>query len=484
MTMAALMLAIGVFQPAPCDLKDAPAGFEQTHRVECGWVAVPRDPGQPDGKTLRLWTARIQATGTARPDPILYVNGGPGIATVDSVLPALPDSKTLPMLRAGRDVILFDQRGSGRSEERMCPELGKQMAAVADLGLDPAAEEDRNRELFVQCRAALDAQGVDLGAYTTRATVADMEVLRKAFGAPQWNLAAVSYGTLVALDAMRVHPASVRSAILNSPYPPNSAAWAEQATSTSEAYRAIGRACSAQPACARKFGDVSAKLEETLARLDRAPVMDGERKITGRLFASALWPVAVQSALLKYVPLAIDRAHAGDAEAIKGLVREFASGNAFGENSRALGLAIACQEGGRTREAYARARALYPALVSAAPDDAFDRLCAAYRPGFADASFFAPVASRIPTLMYAGGLDPAVPVVDAYHALRFLENATVVEVPDAAHAPMGRDDCTRGIGVAFLANPGRAPDLACMAQREKMAFALDGLAGLYSPPGK
>ena len=321
MTMAALMLAIGVFQPAPCDLKDAPAGFEQTHRVECGWVAVPRDPGQPDGKTLRLWTARIQATGTARPDPILYVNGGPGIATVDSVLPALPDSKTLPMLRAGRDVILFDQRGSGRSEERMCPELGKQMAAVADLGLDPAAEEDRNRELFVQCRAALDAQGVDLGAYTTRATVADMEVLRKAFGAPQWNLAAVSYGTLVALDAMRVHPASVRSAILNSPYPPNSAAWAEQATSTSEAYRAIGRACSAQPACARKFGDVSAKLEETLARLDRAPVMDGERKITGRLFASALWPVAVQSALLKYVPLAIDRAHAGDAEAIKGLVR-------------------------------------------------------------------------------------------------------------------------------------------------------------------
>lgn len=462
MTMAALMLAIGVFQPAPCDLKDAPAGFEQTHRVECGWVAVPRDPGQPDGKTLRLWTARIQATGTARPDPILYVNGGPGIATVDSVLPALPDSKTLPMLRAGRDVILFDQRGSGRSEERMCPELGKQMAAVADLGLDPAAEEDRNRELFVQCRAALDAQGVDLGAYTTRATVADMEVLRKAFGAPQWNLAAVSYGTLVALDAMRVHPASVRSAILNSPYPPNSAAWAEQATSTSEAYRAI------EP-------------REGLLELGRDVA---ELPCAGRLFASALWPVAVQSALLKYVPLAIDRAHAGDAEAIKGLVREFASGNAFGENSRAQGLAIACHEGGRTRDAYARARALYPALVSAAPDDAFDRLCAAYRPGFADASFFAPVASRIPTLMYAGGLDPAVPVVDAYHALRFLENATVVEVPDAAHAPMGRDDCTRGIGVAFLANPGRAPDLACMAQREKMAFALDGLAGLYSPPGK
>jgi pimeloyl-ACP methyl ester carboxylesterase len=481
MAMATLMLAVGVFQPAPCDLKDAPADFERSHRVECGWVAVPRDPARTDGKTLRLWTARIKASGPARPDPILYVNGGPGIATVDSVLPALPDSKTLPMLRAGRDVILFDQRGSGRSEERMCPELGKQMAAVADLGLDPAAEEDRTRELFVQCRASLDAQGMDLGAYSTRATVADMEVLRKAFGAPQWNLAAVSYGTLVALDAMRMHPASVRSAILNSPYPPNSFAWAEQATSTAEAYRAIGRACSAQPPCAQKFGDVAAKLEETLARLDRTPVVDGERRITGRLFASALWPVAVQSALLKFVPLAIDRAHAGDAEAIKGLVRAFASGNAFGENSRAQGLAIACHEGGRTREAYARARALYPALVSAAPDDTWDRLCAAYRPDYADASFFAPVASAIPTLMYAGGLDPAVPVGDAYQALRFLENATVVEVPDAAHAPMGRDECTRGIGAAFLADPLRTPDLTCMATRERMAFALDGLAELYTP---
>ena len=484
MTMAALMLAVGLFQPAPCDLKDVPADFERKHGVECGWVSVPRDPGHAGTRTLRLWTARIRASGTAEPDPVLYVNGGPGIATVDSVLPALSDSKTLPMLRANRDIILFDQRGSGRSEERMCPDLGKQMAAVADLGLEPAAEDERNRALFVQCRAELDAQGIDLDAYTTRATVADMEVLRQAFGAQQWNLAAVSYGTLVALDAMRTHPASVRSAILNSPFPPNSIAWAEQATSTAEAYRAIGRACSAQPTCARRFGDVETKLAETLARLDRTPLPDGERRITGRLFASALWPVAVQSSLLKYVPLAIDRAHAGDAEAIRGLVRSFASGNAFGENSRAQGLAIACHESGRTRELYARARALYPALVSAAPDDAWDRLCAAYRPGYADPSFFAPVASAIPTLMYAGGLDPAVPVADAYQALRFLDKATVVEVPDAAHAPMGRDDCTRSIAAAFLADPQRAPDLACMATRETMAFALDGLAELYAPPGK
>jgi pimeloyl-ACP methyl ester carboxylesterase len=482
MSIASLALAAGLFQVAPCDLRDGPANAERELGVECGWITVPREHGKPGTRTLRLWAARIKATGTAKADSLLFINGGPGVETVGRLLPALPTSENLRALRADRDILLFDQRGSGRSEEALCPGLGKQLAAVSDLGLSPRDEDDRGRALFVDCRAALDKAGMDLGAYTTGATVADMEVVRKAFGVTQWNLVSVSYGTLVALHAMRTHPDGIRTSILNSPYPPNSITWAEQASTTAGAYQAIGRACAAQAACAARFGDVVAKLEETLARLDRTPLPDGDRKITGRLFASALWPVAVQSPMVKYVPLAIDRAHAGDAEAIKGLVRTFTGGNAFGDRSTAQAYAIGCHEGGRTRDATARARVLYPALVSATPDDGWDRLCAAFRPGYADPAFFAPVASAIPTLMYAGSLDPATPVADAYQALRFLDNATVVEVDGAAHAPMGLDACTRGIAHAFLADPARAPDLACLATRAPLEFALDGLAELYAPP--
>ena len=474
MIVFTLAAAATAFQQSPCGLKGVPADFESKYGVQCGWVTVPRDGSS--GKTIRLWAAKFSARSAARKkDPILYINGGPGIATVDSVLPAIPDSVNLKALGQDRDIIMFDQRGSGRSEESLCPGLAKTLNAIAASGLDPAEEEDRSRAAFVDCRSQLDKAGIGLGAYSTAATVADVETVRKAFGVEQWNLLAISYGTLVALHTMRMHPHTVRSAILNSPYPPNSGTWAEQASGAASAYQAIDRACAEQPACRTRFGNIATKLEATIARLEQDPIKDGDKKITGRLFASALWPLAVQSKTVRFVPLAIARAYSGDQPFIKKLVSVLASGDAFGDFAPAQGYAISCHESGRTREWYARAKALYPGLVSAAPPDSWDRMCASFRPDFADAGFFAPVASAIPTLIYAGTLDPSVPVVDAYQTMRFLSKATLIEVAGASHAPIGADDCTRGVAVAFLREPEAPADTSCMARRIAPQFALDGL---------
>lgn len=473
----------GGFQPAPCAVDGVPADFEAQQRIECGWISVERRPEAPDGRTIRLFAARIRASGDGPVgDPVLYINGGPGIATIDSLIPALPQSRSLAVLRQGRDLILFDQRGSGRSEERLCPHLGARLNAIEGQGLDPEAEEEATRVAYRACRDAATAAGYDVDAYTTSATVADLEAVRRAFGISRWNLASVSYGALVAMHAMRTHPATIRSVILSSPYPPNSAAWAEQESSTAAGYAAIDRACSAQPACRERFGALLPKLEAVVLRLERAPLRVGDRLISGRLFAQALWPMAVQSPLVRFVPLAIDRAYSGDNVLIGRMVAAFASGNAFGGSSPAQGFAISCHESGRTEAFYARARSLYPGLVSPAPNDSWDRLCASYRPGFAEPEFFAPIASDIPTLIFAGTLDPATPLVDALHASRFLTRSTFVQVDGASHAPLGRDDCTRSIATAFLAEPTVAPSLACLATREPLQFALDGLEEVLPTP--
>lgn len=482
--MIAAMLAVAAFQSASCALEGVPAGFEQQHQVQCGWVSVPLRAADPAGKSIRLWTARIRGTGKRSDDPVLYINGGPGIATVDSILPFLVESKGIGLLRQGRDVILFDQRGSGRSEEALCPTLAKSLDAVESAGLDAAQEAARSRAEFGKCRAEMGRAGLDHNAYTTAATVADMEVLRRAFGVAQWNLASISYGSLVALHAMRTHPGSIRSVILNSPYPPNSVTWAEQASSAAAAYTAIDRECASQPSCRKRFGAIVPKLEAVLARLEKTPLKDGAKRITGRRFASALWPLAVRSATVRFVPLAIDRAHSGDSAMIRKMVAMFAGGGSFGGYSPAQAIAISCFESGNTSAWYRRARALYPALVSAAPANDWDRLCATYRPGFADPSFFAPVASSIPTLIYAGSLDPATPVIDAYQAMRFLARATLVEVPGTAHGPMAVDDCTRSIAAAFLAKPAAEPDISCMSKRPQLDFATGGLDELLAPPAK
>ncbi len=49
-------------------------------------MSVPLRASDANGKSIRLWTARIRGTGERAEDPVLYINGGPGIATVDSVL--------------------------------------------------------------------------------------------------------------------------------------------------------------------------------------------------------------------------------------------------------------------------------------------------------------------------------------------------------------------------------------------------------------
>lgn len=477
-TMAAA--AAAALQPAPCALSDLPATFERDQKVECGWISVPRMPG--DARTIKLWVARIKSTSAQpKPDALLYINGGPGVATVDSVLPGLPNGKTMPVLRQDRDIWLFDQRGSGRSEEVLCPGLAKTLNDIASQGLSPAAEEERSRAAFSECRSSAGKSGFALDSYSTATTVEDIEHMRKALGIPQWNLLSISYGSLVALHAMRTHPQTIRSAILNSPYPPNSVTWAEQVSSAAAAYQAIDRACAANPKCKARFGALIPKLEATIERLEREPVRDGKALITGRQFAKALWPIAVTSSTLRFVPLAIDRAHAGDESLLKRMVATYAGGDSFGGFSPAQAYAIGCYESGRTREWYARSRTLYPGLADPAPDDSWDRRCATYRPGFAPASFFAPVASNIPALIYAGALDPATPVVDALQATRFLTRATLVEVAGAAHGPMSLDECTRGIGFGFIRDPLAVLDTSCVAKRKPLEFATDGLEEILAP---
>ena len=479
------LAAAGLFQAAPCNLPDKPASFEQDARVECGWVTVPRSRNDPGAGTLRLWTARIHANSdTPRDDPVVYIHGGPGIATVDSMLPWVDEIRSFVALRADRDIILFDQRGTGRSEQALCPDLGDKLNALSAQGLDPVTEDIRGRALFAACKATLDADGIDLADYSSAAIAADLDAIRGALQVERWNLMAVSYGTLVALDAMRSTPQGIRAVLLDSPYPPNSVAWAEQASTTAAAYQAIGRACAADGDCKTRFGDTVAQLEATLARLEATPLQDGETRITGRLFATSLWPLAVRSSTVALVPQAIHKAHAGDADTIKGLVRMFGGKNSFGDMSPAQAMAISCHEGGRTHDWFARARSLYPALVPATPDDSWDRLCATFRPDFAPPEFFAPVRSGIPTLIFAGTLDPATPAVDAYQSARFLEHATIVEVEGQAHAPLGSDDCTRGLAVAFLDQPEADVDLRCLAQRPPLAFPADGLAEVLAPPAE
>ncbi len=471
------------FEPAPCAFHEVPAEWAAQNRVDCGWLRVPESRGMTNSRTLKLWVAIARADAAGKREaPLLYIHGGPGYATVDYFFPYFPESRTWPAFRKSRDVVYFDQRGTGRSDPTFCKELGVTLEAV-DRESPPAREAlERNKAAYAACRARMLAEGFDFGAYNSSATVEDAEDLRRALGVSRWNLYGISYGTLIGLEYLRRHPDSVRAAILDSLFPPNSPNGAEQITATAQAYQALQRDCDRTPACRARFPDILGQLADAIRRLDASPLpRAGGGRITGESVRDALWTMLVQTRTAPWVPLAVADAAAGDADVVRALVAQFGGSGGFGDYSFGQAQTANCYEVmvGNTAVGIRNAMRKFPYLASSGeiPEET-DQLCAAWQPAEAPLPFFAPVASAVPVLLYGGEFDPATPYDDAVLASRHLSNSTLVLVRGASHAGMGVDDCTRGIAHAFLAQPAATPDLKCLEQRPGTVFPTEGLLKL------
>ena len=470
------------FEPAPCEFREVPADWDTQNRIDCGWLRVPESRGKPGSRTLKLWVAIVRSNaGEDRESPLLYIHGGPGYGTVDYFFPYFPKSKTWPAFRDSREIVFFDQRGTGRSESAFCPGLSKTLQEV-QRAAPPAREAlDRSKAAFAACRPQMLAGGFDFSAYNSTATVEDAEDLRRALGVAQWDVYGISYGTLVGLEYLRRHPGSVRAAILDSLFPPNSPHGAEQITATALAFQALQRACSRDPGCGARFPDILGSSRQAVDRLNASPLpRPAGGRITGDSLRSAIWSMLVRTSSAPWVPLALDRAAAGDEDVIRRLDALFGGSGGFGDFSFGQSLAANCYEvfGGRTADSVRVALQRYPYLAAAdAIAGEVDELCAAWQPLRAPPEFHAPVHGDVPVLLYGGEFDPATPYDDAVLAAKSLPNATLVFVPGASHAAFSLDDCTRGIAHAFLAAPARKPDLACLARRGPTVFPVDGLRG-------
>src|SRR5690606_11953670 len=86
---------------------------------QCASFEVPENHARPDGRTITLNLARVPArAGEPKADPVLFLAGGPGQAAVESYPQVAPAFRAL---LADRDVILVDQRGTGKSHPLRCP---------------------------------------------------------------------------------------------------------------------------------------------------------------------------------------------------------------------------------------------------------------------------------------------------------------------------------------------------------------------------
>ena len=189
------------FQSAPCPFQLG-TGLVDGLQVTCGYVTVPQNRNVNDGRQVKLALAIFKAPqyrNSPDPDPVLRLDGGPGgpsLATWAHVVNATNYNRVI----FDHDVIMFDQRGTGYST----PSL-----------------RCLDNETLRACHDRLVKSGIDLNGYNSLQNAADVRDLIHALGYQQMTLYGVSYGTRLALTVMRLYPAVVHAAVLDSVYPPN-----------------------------------------------------------------------------------------------------------------------------------------------------------------------------------------------------------------------------------------------------------------------
>ena len=415
---------------------------------------MPLDRSAAVAGAIRLRAARIRSRRPSRP-PVIGLTGGPGQAGAYFIT-----DYAFLLPTAGRDLVLFDQRGTGASGLLRCPSLERSRISTFE-------------------RAAATC-GRTLGArrsfYTSADSADDIEALRIRLGVAQIALYAISYGTRVAVEYARRYPDRVERMILDSAVgidAPDALA--------RETFEAVGRVLNAvcRDGCGGAQAHPVADARRLVTRLRRSPIRRPARRGARavRIGADDLLGLLVSSdgdpSFMRRIPPAVRSALGGNPRPLIRLRQRLGGGGTDrpSEFSSALYAATTCEESilpwdqaatRLTRRLQARAAA------DAVPDAAFapfDRtaalhfgllpLCGSWPARERVTPPAPPLPTTVRTLVLAGELDLRTPLENARRLAQALGGRLVVE-RGVGHQVLGYDPngCATPAVEAFLAGRG------------------------------
>ena len=397
--------------------------------AQCGAIDVPEDRRQPAGRKIRIFAAVLPAnTLSPKEDPLLILAGGPGQAATTLA----PFVSRLNEVRRARDVVLIDQRGTGRSSPLTCDAFTPTDDEALETDPVPRAR---------QCAEQLRAQGVDAAQYTTTAWIDDLEAMREALGYARWNLWGGSYGTRVAQEYLRRYPDRIRTLTLDSVVPPSMIVTLDVWRTRQDVLDAVFRACGATEACRKAHPDSSATLGAIAKSLgpngrdvEAVDARTGAIRrihVTFDVVLAAMQLLTYAPELSSMLPEMLGLAVAGDYGPLFAATQSFTA-NLADQTNAALHYSVTCAED-VPRITKEQAEKVLTGLPARGIADNVIAVCAVWPRGSAPADAAEPVTSDKPVLLFSGGMDPVTP--PAYGALvaRTLSNSRHVVAKGYGH---------------------------------------------------
>jgi len=460
--------------------------------IHCGTLTVPLDYQHPDGEKAQLAVMILPALSEALPDPVIYLDGGPGGSGLLSL-----DTWLDHPLRAQRDFILLDGRGTGFSTPNLnCPEVEDQ-------------EDFRKISPYTDCYYRLATiQGLDLNLYNSAANAADIDALRQALGAEQVNLYGISYGTRWALTVIREYPNMVRAVVLDGVFPPERDLIAERIANRLGGYRTLFSACAADAECRNAYPTLEDDFYGLVAQYNDAPYVFATpdefggivpNVIFGDTLAEAVFLGLYRTQAIPVLPAGIDAMQKATTEEemrraylLMGgyIVPEMLEGNweprdtifdlpevqrAFDllgdiTLSEGVNVSVDCIEEFPFSDPDAAVAADYdftpPPLqdyIRRAIRGSMER-CSIWNVTRADVRETWSVVSDVPTLLLSGVFDPITPIGWAISAQQGLVNSRHIVVPVGGHGASSVDPCVMALVTAHITAPHLRPPVDCLTE--------------------
>jgi pimeloyl-ACP methyl ester carboxylesterase len=370
-----------------------------------------------------------------KPDPVFELAGGPGqgSASIAQIYAGLN-------LRRNRDIVLVDQRGSGKSNPLRCTLYGE------PLDLARAARDEFPADGARECRKQLE-KVADLSQYTTTAFVDDLNDVRQWLGYDKINLIGGSYGTRAAQVYWHRHPETVRSVVLIAVSPVDMFIPLGHSFAGQKALDRLIAECDSQPECKAAFPDIQGDLRTVQSRIEKGVTVTLTNPKTGqKQDVRPSWGVVADGLrFLMYdqgggnLPLVIHQAAQGDLAPLVQMAVESALGI---DSILAMGLnfSVTCAEDLPfiTEEMIRKETAgTYLGDYRVRQQKA---LCEVWPRGKAPADIHELVHSDTPVLLISGERDSVTPPEFAERASKFMTNRLHVVIPRGSHG--GAGECT------------------------------------------
>lgn len=472
----------------------------------CATLTQPLDrSGKVPGAVHISATRKASANNPTRTAVVAFA-GGPGQA-------AQPFARSFASLLVGglsnADLLVFDQRGTGKSSPLHCAALEK---ATSDVD-----------QSIAQCSNQI---GAGRAFYRSSDTVADLEALRVEGGYEKLILYGVSYGTKVALEYAAAHPDRVTSLILDSVVLPEGPD-ALRRTTALAVPRAIGDDLCAARACRAITPNAVTDVRTIVSRLTRTTMRAAVFSGSGARYTATLGPSGLldvltagdlNPAIRAQFPAAVRSALKGDKQPLLRLSAlsagldngdavaptTFQAGDESEEDDGSLYLATLCEENPTfpwTRGAPIAQRAQeLDRAIAAAPAGSWGIFPSTVAfGGFAETCMGWNVATpappapgalpNVPVLILSGRADLRTPLEDAKALATRFPQARLVEVPNTGHSVLTAEigKCAKSAVDAFLrlqAVPACSSSSTPYLPTTRVPVTLNDVKAARSIPGK